>query len=39
MVFLLACLNCLGWHGNVEKKNRSVEMASVPPTVEEGMSR
>ncbi|KAG6759515.1 protein PLANT CADMIUM RESISTANCE 2-like [Populus alba x Populus x berolinensis] len=29
----------MGWHGNVEKKNRSVEMASVPPTVEEGMSR
>ncbi|KAJ6431684.1 PROTEIN PLANT CADMIUM RESISTANCE 1-RELATED [Salix viminalis] len=29
----------IGWHGNVEKKNRSLEMASVPPHVEEGMSR
>ncbi|KAF9674020.1 hypothetical protein SADUNF_Sadunf10G0084300 [Salix dunnii] len=29
----------IGWHGNVEKKNRSLEMASVPPPVEEGMSR
>jgi hypothetical protein len=37
--FCLLAWNCLGWHGNVEKKNRSVEMASVPPTVEEGMSR
>ncbi|XP_011023892.1 PREDICTED: protein PLANT CADMIUM RESISTANCE 2-like [Populus euphratica] len=29
----------MGWHGNVEKKNRSSEMASVPPVVEGGMSR
>ncbi|KAJ8770074.1 hypothetical protein K2173_012703 [Erythroxylum novogranatense] len=29
----------LGWHGNVEKTNRSTEMSSVPPTVESGMSR
>ncbi|KDP38095.1 hypothetical protein JCGZ_04738 [Jatropha curcas] len=29
----------IGWHGNVERKNRSLEMASVPPKVEEGMSR
>ncbi|KAF2316819.1 hypothetical protein P3X46_026551 [Hevea brasiliensis] len=29
----------IGWHGNVEKKNHSLEMASVPPAVEGGMSR
>ncbi|XP_050230729.1 protein PLANT CADMIUM RESISTANCE 2-like [Mercurialis annua] len=29
----------IGWHGNVEQKNRSLEMASVPPAVEGGMSR
>uniref|UniRef100_A0A2P2IUF5 Uncharacterized protein MANES_15G132600 n=1 Tax=Rhizophora mucronata TaxID=61149 RepID=A0A2P2IUF5_RHIMU len=28
----------LGWHGNVEKKNRSLEMASMAPVVEGGMS-
>lgn len=28
-----------GWHGNVEKKNQNLEMASVPPAVEGGMTR
>ncbi|KAJ9135742.1 hypothetical protein P3X46_032892 [Hevea brasiliensis] len=29
----------IGWHGNVEKKTRSLEMASMPPAVEGGMTR
>ncbi|CAN1774915.1 Protein PLANT CADMIUM RESISTANCE 2 [Linum perenne] len=29
----------IGWHGNVERKNRNMEMASLPPVVERGMTR
>ena len=29
----------IGWHGNVEEKNREVAMTPVAPSVEEGMTR
>ncbi|KAM5566846.1 protein PLANT CADMIUM RESISTANCE 2-like [Rosa sericea] len=29
----------IGWHGNIEERNREVAMAPMPPMVEEGMSR
>lgn len=29
----------IGWHGNVERRNREVAMTPIPPAVEEGMSR
>ncbi|XP_004297456.1 PREDICTED: protein PLANT CADMIUM RESISTANCE 2-like [Fragaria vesca subsp. vesca] len=29
----------IGWHGNIEERNREVAMTPVPPMVEEGMSR
>ena len=28
-----------GWHGNVERRNRGVTMASTAPVVEGGMTR
>ncbi|XP_061990531.1 protein PLANT CADMIUM RESISTANCE 2-like [Rosa rugosa] len=29
----------IGWHGNIEERNREVAMKPVPPVMEEGMSR
>ncbi|KAL6187033.1 hypothetical protein ACLB2K_043149 [Fragaria x ananassa] len=29
----------IGWHGNIEERNREVAMNPVPPVMEEGMSR